>query len=130
MEKNPLRFFRIQKTDRYLRIKIGILNIYFSLHPLSTRKKNSDTGGGKVKRKKLKRRLLDEIGFCQHCGKPLTWDIASVHHIVPKSVDPSREFDFSNLQLLCTECHTRIHQIEQLKAKNAYDAEADPHRSL
>lgn len=119
MKNNPLQFFRIQRTDRYLRVKIGLLNIYFSWHPLSTRQ-NKDTGWRKNNRKKLKRRLLDEIGYCQHCGKPLDWGGASVHHIVPRSVDPTKEYDMSNLQLLCNDCHVRLHQIEQLKAKMEY----------
>lgn len=114
---NPLHYFRIQKTDRYLRVKIGLLNIYFSWHPLSTRQKNTDTGGRKNKRKAIKRKLLDELGFCQHCGKLLDWNTASVHHIVPRSVDPAREFDRGNLMLLCADCHTQIHRIEQLEAK-------------
>lgn len=117
MGKNPLHFFRIQKTDRYLRIKIGLLNIYFSWHPLSTRQKNTDTGGRKNIRKAIKRRLLRERGFCQHCGRPLTWETASIHHVVPKSVDPTKEFDESNLMLLCADCHVRIHRIEQLEVK-------------
>lgn len=116
--ENPLHhFFRIQKTDRYLRFKFGQLNIYVSWHPLSTRQKNTDSGTRKHKRKALKQTLLDEIGHCQHCGKELDWRGASIHHIVPRSIDPTREYDRSNLQLLCKECHVRLHQIEQLEAK-------------
>lgn len=117
MKHDLLHFLGVYKTDRYVRIKIGLLNIYFSWHPLRTRHQNTDTGSRKNNRKRLKRRLLDEIGFCQHCGKPLDWGGASVHHIVPRSVDPTREFDMSNLQLLCNECHVRIHRIEQIKSK-------------
>lgn len=120
MEKNPLHFFRIQKTDRYVRVKIGQLNIYFSWHPLRTRPKNKDTGARKTKRKKLKKMLLDagnRDGYCALCGKHVTWETASVHHIVPRSQNPSREFDITNLQLLCCDCHLRLHQIEALQAK-------------
>lgn len=113
--ENPLHhFFRIQKTDRYLRFKFGQFNIYFSWHPLRTRQ---DRRGESAKRKELKQTLLDEIGHCQHCGKELDWSGASIHHIVPRSIDPTREYDKSNLQLLCKECHVRLHQIEQLEAK-------------
>lgn len=44
MEKNPLHFFRIQKTDRYVRLKFGEFNIYFSWHPL----KNMEGGKGRA----------------------------------------------------------------------------------
>lgn len=117
MEKNPLHFFRIQKTDRYLRIKIGLLNIYFSWRPLRTRQTNRDKGANKTRRKMLKRHLLDSDARCALCGRPLTWETASVHHITPYSRDHTKEFDINNLQLLCCDCHIRLHQIEALEAK-------------
>ncbi len=111
--------FRIQRTRQYLRFKFWKFNIYLTLRPLSVRQNGLERGNLKKKRYKMKERLLNERGFCQHCGKPLDWENASVHHIIPKSVDRSKEFDPSNLMLLCNECHTRHHQIEQLKAKMA-----------
>lgn len=80
MEKNPLRFFRIQKTDRYVRFKFGQFNIYFSWHALRTRQYSTDKNGRKVKRKALKRRLLEQNGggvarYAERllCGKPLLY---------------------------------------------------------
>lgn len=119
MEKNPLHFFGIYKTDRYVRLKIGQLNVYFSWKPLRTRQNNTDRNGRKVKRKALKRKLLEQNGggYCEICGTPLVWETASIHHRVPISQDPSKEFDINNLQLLCCDCHIRLHQIEALEAK-------------
>lgn len=119
MEKNPLHFFKVQKTDRYVRLKIGLFNIYFSWRPLRTRQQNRDTGANKSRRKRLKHKLLEQNGggVCAICGKPLVWETASVHHIVPYSQCPEREFDITNLQLLCCDCHVRLHQIEALEAK-------------
>lgn len=117
MKEIPLHFFRIQKTDHYVRFKFGQLNIYFSWKPLRTRLQNRDIGTAKNKRKALKRKLLNRGGYCEICGKPLVWETASVHHIVPYSQDPSKEFDINNLQLLCCDCHVRVHQIADLEAK-------------
>lgn len=118
MEKNPLHFFRIQKTDRYVRLKFGEFNIYFSWHPLKTRQvKRDEHGSRKTKRKLMKRRLLESDPHCAICGKALTWEESSVHHIIPYSQDVSKEFDIDYLRLLCCDCHMRLHQIEALAAK-------------
>lgn len=115
MGQNRLHYFRIQKTRQYLRFKFWKFNVYFTLHPLSVRQGGVERSYRKKKRNRLKERLILERGCCEHCGKPLVWDTASVHHIIPRCVDPSREFDITNLQLMCHECHMRIHQIEQLR---------------
>ena len=43
--------------------------------------------------------------MCNDCGA-----VASeVHHVVPRSVDPSRTYDWANLMSLCRLCHQRRH---------------------
>ncbi len=109
-------YLLIRKVDKCIRIKIGRLNIYLSPYALSLND-NREKSHHKKKRRKLREMLLAERGFCQHCGKPLDWHTASIHHIVPKHIDRSREFDPNNLMLLCAPCHARLHQMEDLKAK-------------
>lgn len=111
------RWIKLQKTDRYLRIKLWALNVYFSLYPLSVRKSNEKKRDDKNRRISLKRQLLSEIGYCQKCGEVLTWDTASIHHKVPTSIHPELRYNRSNLMLLCTECHIRLHQIADLATK-------------
>ncbi len=43
---------------------------------------------------------------CEACG---TWQALQVHHIIPVSVDPSKELDCNNLMTLCKKnCHLKI----------------------
>ena len=66
--------------------------------------------GGRSWRDLRQRKLaLDPV--CEDCDANDIIGVAAteVHHIVPVSVDPSREFDFSNLCSLCKECHNRRH---------------------
>ena len=65
----------------------------------------------------LKKELFKRYGCCQECGVILTKRTASVHHIVARSVDRSKQYDINNLLLLCPECHMRIHQMEHLQKK-------------
>ena len=45
---------------------------------------------------------------CQECGQ-LDRKLLCAHHIVPKSVNPSKMYDVSNGQCLCYICHLRKH---------------------
>jgi hypothetical protein len=45
---------------------------------------------------------LIKQNFCQACGSKKS---LQVHHIVPFSVDPSKELDKDNLITLCKSCH-------------------------
>lgn len=115
------KHFRIQRTDRYLRLKLWRLNIYFSLKPLATRNKTI-YGEKREKRIKLKRKLLSMTDRCQICGRQVTWGSASIHHIIPVHDDPQRAFDLDNVQVLCCRCHARIHEIEALEAQAIYQS--------
>lgn len=52
---------------------------------------------------KLRAQYLERWNWCAACGRR---DSLEVHHIVPVSVDPSRELELDNLITLCrTSCH-------------------------
>jgi hypothetical protein len=56
----------------------------------------------------LRYRLIRESdGKCNACGATAKSSGRPMHvdHIIPRSVDPSRELDYSNLQLLCEACN-------------------------
>ncbi len=108
------KFLRLEQTNCFIRFKFGMVNFYFSYRPLSSRNGAEDKGRRKKLRRKLKWRLLTEKGCCEQCGKPLDWLSSSVHHIVPKRDDPSREFDYENLRLLCVECHENVHRFDYI----------------
>jgi len=50
--------------------------------------------------------LKQSGGCCTLCGAKAS-DGVSLHvdHIVPRSVDPNKELDISNLQILCSDCN-------------------------
>jgi len=54
---------------------------------------------------------------CRWCGRKLEYGEGNVHHIVPISEGGSN--DDSNLVLLCTDCHAKIHKMLNCHKKNA-----------
>lgn len=36
-----------------------------------------------------------------------------LHHIVPRQVDPSKRLKLSNVEPICEECHTAIHEVKK-----------------
>jgi 5-methylcytosine-specific restriction endonuclease McrA len=54
---------------------------------------------------KLRRQWLRRHPHCHRCG--LAGE--EVHHIVPRSVDPTRVYDLANLMTLCKACHRLEH---------------------
>ena len=50
--------------------------------------------------------LKNSGGCCSLCGARASDGVTlHVDHIVPRSVEPSREFDLGNLQILCDDCN-------------------------
>lgn len=49
-------------------------------------------------------------GRCEECGRPFHEDRLQVHHIVPVSERPELYSASSNIQLVCPECHARLHR--------------------
>lgn len=43
----------------------------------------------------------DQLGLCAYCEVSLTSDNQSVEHLVPRSLDHSRELDWQNILLIC-----------------------------
>ena len=92
-------------------IKIGPFYLYLSTRRLKGRGKHDDLL--RNKRKKLLR-LKNRIykmngGLCECCGRPFFCEEMEVHHIVPVSENPRLITAFSNLQVVCPECHAKIH---------------------
>lgn len=63
------------------------------------------TGKWQRLKKKFKAGKDDFQGYypCNQCGK--SFKEIEVDHIIKRSVDPSRIYDETNLQLLCHDCH-------------------------
>lgn len=56
--------------------------------------------------RKLRARHLEKHQFCVRCGAKGK----VVDHIVPRSIAPGRRLDPTNLQTLCTPCHSSAKQ--------------------
>lgn len=59
--------------------------------------------------RRLRAAHLREHPNCRRCGAPAR----EVDHIVPRSVAPERRLDPTNLQSLCTPCHSGAKQREE-----------------
>lgn len=59
--------------------------------------------------------VLNEQRFtCQECGARAD----EVHHIIPVSAAPDKQFDYTNLIALCKKCHRRHHHKRRAYASN------------
>ena len=59
----------------------------------------------------LKLLILNERNRkCEVCGDDLELE---VHHIIPRSEEPSLTFDKENLMVLCKNCHNEIHKEDK-----------------
>ena len=62
--------------------------------------------------RKLRAAHLAKHPDCRRCGDPAR----DVDHVVPVRVAPARRLDPTNLQSLCTRCHSRAKQSEDRRA--------------
>ena len=47
------------------------------------------------------------VRSCQRCGKSNCY--LGIHHPLPRSLFPEREYDVTNMILLCNDCHNACH---------------------
>lgn len=56
----------------------------------------------------LREYVLSEQPLCVRCyQKGLTVAASQVDHIIDRKVEPSREYEYENLQSLCHSCHSK-----------------------
>lgn len=57
------------------------------------------------------KKYCDADGLCERCReRGIIKEGREVHHIVPLDEDWSRRLDYSNLILLCSDCHAEVHE--------------------
>ena len=57
------------------------------------------------------KKYCDADGLCEKCReRGIIREGREVHHIVPLDEDWSRRLDYSNLILLCPDCHNEAHE--------------------
>lgn len=94
-------------------LTIGSIHIYVSSFRMKRMKSKRDERLAYLKKKLL--RMKHEHwkmngGKCEECGRSFDEEALQIHHIVPVSVNPDLYCAFSNLHLVCPECHLRLHQ--------------------
>lgn len=52
---------------------------------------------------------------CEMCQSKTRLEL---HHIIPVSLDKSKAFDLDNIQVLCYDCHLKIHNKRNIKENN------------
>ena len=72
-------------------------------------------------RKRKKVLYKTQNGCCACCNKPFIIEALEIHHIVGISENPGLATNIKNLQLLCHECHVRLHKEKQRAANVAND---------
>lgn len=87
------------------------LHFYISSRKMS-RKTNCTEIINKNRRKLriIKRKLYKESGgCCQECGAEFEMSGLEIHHIIPTSENRALAVSVHNIQLVCPECHARLH---------------------
>lgn len=92
-------------------MRIGPVYLYVSTRRLKGRYKHSDILRKNHKKlQRIKREKWKEgDGRCEECGKRFRIEEMELHHIVPLSKNAFLVTAISNLQLVCPECHARLH---------------------
>lgn len=91
------------------------------IHPNTKVYRNTDTSEYKLFYRteewlKLRKQVIDKYGkVCMKCGVDDKEGIVMhVDHIVPRSLDKTKELDFENLQVLCETCNIRKSNSESI----------------
>jgi 5-methylcytosine-specific restriction endonuclease McrA len=60
---------------------------------------------------RLRKLKLASNPYCEVCGLLAT----EVHHIIPRQQDPSKTYQWDNLQSICSLCHKKTHGMGDAK---------------
>lgn len=95
----------------YKAFRIGPIYVYVSTRRMKRRSQNEVlTHNHRAKLRRMKRRLYaDRGGRCECCGEWYPPEELELHHIVGVTAAPHLVTSWSNLQLLCKECHQKVH---------------------
>lgn len=72
-------------------------------------KKNRTVMSRSVHRRIKQAVISREESRCQLCGRLLEYKQATIHHIIPISMDVSLVDNLDNIMCLCDKCHREIH---------------------
>lgn len=94
---------------KYLRI--GPIYFYVSTRRLKRRQKYDAVIRNQHKKlQRIKReKWMANDGRCEECGQRFRIEDMQLHHIVPLSKNPALAVSISKLQLVCPDCHNRLH---------------------
>lgn len=91
-----------------------VFGLYFYVS--STRMKRRRTIDEQLRwhRKVLRKHKLllykEQDGCCMRCGKHYGTEELEIHHLVGVRENPGLALEFTNLVLLCHECHVKVHR--------------------
>lgn len=100
-------------------IKIGPVRVYVTTFRMKKRRPSEERWRNKSRfRHEAQVRLWKrQKGVCAICGRQLLLDgDAEIHHVIPMSERPDLVRSLGNMQLLCHDCHVRVHR--EYEARN------------
>lgn len=107
-------FFRKVDMNGTFKKTWKILGLYFTISNCRVKKRHAcgysrENYEGKRLYKIKKRQYEQSGGCCPHCGRPVTFDEAELHHVLPYARFQDLIGEERNTVLLCHDCHKEIH---------------------
>ena len=91
-----------------------LFGLYFYVSSIRMKRRRTIDEKMRNQRKVLQKKKLllykQQDGCCEMCGRHFGTESLEIHHLVGVSENPGLALAFSNLVLLCHECHVAVHQ--------------------
>lgn len=90
-----------------------LFGLYFYVSSIRMKRRRTIDEKMRSQRKVLQKKKLllykQQDGCCEMCGRHFGTESLEIHHLVGVRENPGLALVFSNLVLLCHECHLKVH---------------------
>ncbi len=94
--------------------RFRLFGLYFYVSSVRMKRRRRKDEQMRNRRKELQRMKVilyrRQCGCCAMCGRRFVKEALEIHHLIGISEAPGLALTQRNLQLLCHDCHVRVHQ--------------------
>lgn len=111
-----------EEKTYYKCLSFGKWRIYITHNIFLRRRSRRDKRRDVFEQKSLRHAVYERSqGICECCGKPVSLKDGQMHHILPVQAFKELCCDMNNTQLLCYDCHKRVHSNPFLDLRQQLD---------